>query len=181
MNQILDLIAFPKTEAEETASKLLITVGINLAFLTIAGLVLWLVGHGALAWQVAKGYALLWVLLLVISPILNFVQRMFRLNMYDNGNVFVASNLLVSGVLVLGWSAFAALAVQGAGASGWIVGWLYVVGFLASYVGEQVVTTIFNGTIYQLANLVLALLGFIVFALWPALAGQLFGWFFNLF
>jgi hypothetical protein len=181
MNQILDLIAFPKTEAEETASKLLLIVGINLAFLTIAGLVLWLVGHGALAWQFAKGYVLLWGLLLVLSPILNLIQRMFRLNLYDNGNVFVASNLLVSGVLVLGWSAFAALAVQGAGAAGWIVGLLYVVGFLASYIGEQVVGAIFTGTIYQLANLVLALLGFVMFALWPAVARALFGWFLNLF
>lgn len=181
MNQILALIAFPKTEAEETTSKLLIVVGINVVFLLVAGIVLWLLGHGALAWRFAKGYALLWVLLLVISPILNLLQRMFRLNLYDNANVFVASNLLVSGVLVLGWSAFAALTVQSAGASGWIVGLLYVVGFLASYIGEQVVGAIFTGTIYQLANLVLALLSFIVFALWPAFAGQLFGWFFNLF
>jgi hypothetical protein len=102
MNQILDLIAFPKTEAEETASKLLLIVGVNAAFLLVAGLVLWLVGHDALAWQLAKGYVLLWGLLLVISPILNVIQRMFRLNLYDNGNVFVASNLLVSGALVLG-------------------------------------------------------------------------------
>ncbi|MBS1808365.1 MAG: hypothetical protein JST84_09250 [Acidobacteria bacterium] len=181
MSQILDFIAFPKTEEQETASKLLIIVGVNLAFLLIAGLMLWLFGHSALAWQFAKGYALLWVLLLVISPILNFIQRMFRLNLYDNANVFVASNLLVSGVLVLGWSTFAALVVQGAGATGWVVGLLYAVGFLASYIGEQVVTAIFNGTIYQLANLVLALVSFIVFAIWPVLGRTLFGWFFNLF
>jgi hypothetical protein len=71
--------------------------------------------------------------------------------------------------------------VQGAGAAGWIVGLLYVVGFLASYIGEQVVGAIFTGTIYQLANLVLALLGFVMFALWPAVARALFGWFLNLF
>lgn len=181
MNQILDLIAFPKTESQEVASKLLIVVGLNLAFLLVAGLVLWLLGHGLLAWQFAKGYALLWMLLLVISPLLNILQRMFRLNMYNNANVFVASNLLVSGVLVLGWAAFAALAVQGAGTAGWNVGVLYIVGFLASYIGEQVVTAIFNGTIYQLANLVLALGSFIVFSIWPTGARVFFAWFFSLF
>ena len=181
MNQLLDFIAFPKTEAQEEASKLLIVAGINIAFLIVAMLVLWLLGHGALAWQLAKGYALLWLLLIVVAPILNIIQRVFRLNLYDNANVFVASNLLVSGVLVLGWAAFTALAVQGAGAAGWVVGVLYVVGFLASYIGEQVVTAIFNGTIYQLANLVLAVGSFIVFSIWPALGRALFGWFFHLF
>lgn len=181
MSQILDLIAFPKTEAEETVSKILIIVGVNLAFLLVAGIPLWLAGHGALAWQFAKGYALLWALLLVLSPILNILQRLFRLNMYDNGNAFMASNLLVSGVLVLGWSAFAALAVQGVGAAGWVVWLLYVIGFLASYIGQQVVGAIFNGTIYQLANLALALASFIAFSIWPALARASFGWFFNFF
>jgi hypothetical protein len=181
MNQLLDFIAFPKTEAQEEASKLLIVAGINAVFLIVVAPVLWLLGHGALAWSFVKGYVLLWLLLLVLSPILNFIQRMLRLNIYDNANVFIASNLLVSGVLVLGWAAFAALAVQGAGAAGWIVGVLYVIGLLASYLAEQVVTAIFNGTIYQLANLVLALASFIVFAMWPASARLLFGWFFNLF
>lgn len=181
MSRILDSIAFPKTQIEEEASSLLIIAAVNFAFLFVSTIILWLVGHAALAWQFAKGYALLWLLLLVISPLLNFIQRMFRLNLYDNAKVFVASNLLVSGVLVLGWSAFAALAVQNAGATGWVAGLLYVVGLVASYIGEQVVGAIFNGTIYQLANLALALMGFIVFAVWPALAGNLFSWFFNLF
>lgn len=181
MSQILDLIAFPKTEAQETASKILIIVGINLAFLIVAGIALWLLGYSSLAWSFANGFGLLWVMLFVIGPILNLIQRAFGLNMYDKANVFVASNLLVSGVLVLGWSAFAALAVQGIGAAGWIVWALYLIGLLASYIAEQVVGAIFNGTIYQLANLVLALVSFIVFAIWPALANKLFGWFFNFF
>ncbi|MBL8205765.1 MAG: hypothetical protein JNM09_16140 [Blastocatellia bacterium] len=181
MRQILDLIAFPKTEAQETASKLFILVGINLTFLLVAGLVLWLMGHGTLAWSFARGYGLLWGVLLVLSPILNLIQRAFRVNLYDNGNVFVASNLLVSGVLVLGWSAFAVLAVQSAGASGWVVVLLYVVGLLASYIAEQVVMSIFSGTIYQLANLALVVLSFIAFAIWPAAARSLFDWFLNLF
>lgn len=181
MSQLLDLIAFPKTEAQETASKILIIVGINIAFLIVAGLLLWLLGYGSLAWSGAKGYVLLWLLLIVVAPILNTLQRALRLNLYDNANVFIASNLLVSGVLVLGWSAFAAVAVQDSGATGWGVGVLYVVGFLASYVAEQIVGAIFTGTIYQLANLVLALGGFLLFAIWPALASKLFGWFFNFF
>ena len=133
MSRILDTIVFPKGESEETASKLLIIVAINAAFLIVAGLVLWLTGHGGPAWQFAKGYGLLWLLLLVLSPILSLLQRTLRLNMYDNGNAFVASNLLVSGVLVLGWSSFAALTVQGAGATvgclvivrDWIIGQLH--------------------------------------------------------
>lgn len=181
MSRILDSIAFPKTQAQEDASNLLIIAGVNLAFLLVSTLLLWLVEHGALAWQLAKGYALLWLLLLVVAPLLNFLQRMFRLNLYDNAKVFVASNLLVSAVLVLGWTAFAAWAVQSAGATGWVVGLLYVIGFLASYIGEQVVGAIFNGTIYQLANLALALVGFIIFAIWPVLGRTLFGWFFKFF
>lgn len=181
MSQLLDLIAFPKTESQETASKLLIIVGINLVFLFVAGLALWLLEYGTLAWSFTKGYVSLWLLLLVIAPILNLIQRLFRLNLYDKANVFVASNLLVSGVLVAGWSAFASLTVQSVGAAGWMVGVLYVIGLLASYVAEQVVTTIFSGTIYQLANLALAVLSFISFAIWPAAARTLFGWFFNLF
>lgn len=181
MGQLLDLIVRPKSEAQEAATTTLIIVGINLVFLLVAGLVLWLVGHGTLAWQFAKGYALLWILLLVISPILNFIQRMFRLNPYDNGNVFVASNVLVSGVLVLGWSAFAVLAVQNAGATGWVISLLYVIGLLASYLAQQVVTSIFRGTIYTLATLALVVLSFIAFAIWPTAARFLFGWFFNLF
>jgi len=44
-----------------------------------------------------------------------------------------------------------------------------------------VVSSFYQGTVYKLISLPLALAGFLVFSVWPASGRALYGWFFRLF
>jgi hypothetical protein len=97
-------------------------------------------------------------------------------------DAFLYSNLAVAVVLVTCWSAFVALNVRDfAGAPFWPAALVYVVGFLSSFVGWMVVSAFFQGIFYKLVNLPVVFGCYILFALWPAAARFLYGWFFGLF
>ena len=97
--------------------------------------------------------------------------------------VYVGLNLVVSAVLVVGWSAFGALAVgrAAAGSTVWLAGVLYLVGGLASYVAFIVETAFYKGGLYKVVTLPLALVSYLFFSVWPTVGWILYGWFFEFF
>lgn len=155
---------------------------LNIVFLLLLALLLWpLLGSPRLAWRLAKGYSVLWGVVYVAAILVNRIQDYFRVNIYDHADAFVYSNLAVSCILQTGWSAFAALTVQSyaAGAPPWVALILYLVGTLSCLVAFFAVSSFYQGHIYRFISLPLALVGYVVFNVWPASGRVLFGWFFN--
>jgi hypothetical protein len=154
----------------------LFALALNILFLILAALLLWLLGDPTLAGRLAKGYGALWIVIVVVTILLGYTHRLFRVNLYDHANVYVISCLVVSGVVQAGWSAFAALAAHDSA----MAAVSYLVAFLSCYIAFVVITSFYQGVIYGIFNLPLALASFIVFSLWPASADLLYGWFFQL-
>ena len=155
----------------------------NVVFLALAALLLWPLGQSAAAWRLTKGYWLFWIVMLLMTVLLVVFRRIFRVNLDERFDAYVISALVVSGVLQVGWSAFAALVVRdaAAGASVTVAVVLYVVGLLSCWVAYNIVSAFYMGSIYRLVNLCLAVAAFVLFGAWPAAGRALYGWFFGLF
>ncbi|HEX6863268.1 MAG TPA: hypothetical protein VF414_10660 [Thermoanaerobaculia bacterium] len=152
-------------------------------FLALAALLLWPFGKLALAGELAQGYGMFWFVLWVTSALAGLLQRLFRMNLYDRSTGYIVSGLSFGAVLQMGWSAFAAVTVQGfvAAASFWAAAVLYGVGALSCVAAFFAVSSIYQGALYRLVNLPLSLVSFLVFSVWPGAAGALYGWVFRLF
>lgn len=161
----------------------LVALALNLVFLALSALLLWPLDKLALAWSMAKGYALLWIVIFVTAVLLHTFQRFFRMNIYDRANAYIGSALAVCCLLQFGWAAFAALSVQSfaSGGSIWTGVILYLVGGLSCLSAFFAVTSFYQGAVYKLTSLPLALVSFLVFSLWPNVARLAFGWFFQFF
>jgi hypothetical protein len=161
----------------------LVATVLNIVFLALIALLLWPLGRATMALRLAKGYWLFWVVMYWTAIALLLFQRFFRVDMYSHFDTYVISGLAVSGFLQAGWSAFAALTVQDfvVGASVWLAALLYLVGFLSCYVACVIIASLYMGSIYRHVNLLLAVVGFIVFSVWPAGGRAIYGWFFDLF
>ncbi|MCA1634601.1 MAG: hypothetical protein LC802_13140 [Acidobacteria bacterium] len=170
-------------DPSDEGSEIVIGEVLNLIFLTLAWLMLWPLGRTALLIRLAWGYAVLWLVILITYALINRIQRFFRVDADSHFDAYVLSNLSHSIFLLAGWSAFAALAVRDSVgvAPAWVAVILYVVGFLSSYVAFIVLSSFYIGSIYKLLNLTVALVSFVVFAVWPAAGRVLYGWFFGLF
>jgi len=170
-------------DAPVEALDFVVIVVFNVVFVGLVALALWPLGMMPLAARLAKAYAVLWGAVSFAHTALNMIQSILRVNIYDHPDAFVYSNIAVGVLLLPGWSAFAALAARefSGGASFWVAALLYFVGFLASFVAWKVVCTFYRGHLYQLINLPVALVSFVLFALWPAAGRALYGWFFGLF
>lgn len=168
-------------EDQKDLWEILFACVLNAVFLALIALLLWPLGSPRLAWRLAKGYSVLWGVVYFAAMLVNRIQDYFRVNIYDHPDAFVYSNLAVSSILQIGWSAFAALTVQSflAGASVWSVSILYFVGALSCLVAFYVVSAFYQGHIYRLISLPLTLVAYIVFNVWPASGRVLFGWFFD--
>ena len=169
--------------ASAEAWQVIVAAVLCLLLPALVALVLWPAGRGALGLSLLKGFGIFWLAVLVVYLLAAFVQRRLRVDLYSHPDAFVVSNVVVSGVLMLGWAAFAALAAGGAaaGAGVWTAVGVYACGFLSGVVACQVVGSFYSGHIYKFACLILACAGFPLFAAWPAAARAVFGWFFNLF
>jgi hypothetical protein len=163
--------------------EILVACILNLVFLALITLLLRPLGRTMLVFLLAKGYGLLWVVIYVTFLLLYRIQWFFRVNIYDQPNAFVISNLAVSCSLQVGWSAFAARSVDGfvPGAPGWAVVILYLVGVLSCLIAFFAVSSFYQGHIYKLVSLPLALFSFIIFSMWPAGGRVIYRWFFGLF
>lgn len=171
------------SDKQEELFEILVAGVINLVFLALIALLMWPLGKLSLAFHLAKGYGVLWVLTWVASLLGNRIQKYFRVNIYDRSNAYVISNLAISCFMQAGWSAYAALTLPGfvQAAPTWIVVTLYLVGVLSCLVAFFAVSSFYQGHIYKLVSLPLALIGFVVFSVWPAGARVTYGWFFDLF
>ncbi|HWN12176.1 MAG TPA: hypothetical protein VNO50_23335 [Pyrinomonadaceae bacterium] len=156
---------------------------LNLVFLALTALVLWPLDKATMAFRLAKGYWLFWILMVVTSGVLLMFQRILRMDLYSRFDAYVISSLVLSGFLQAGWSAFAVLLIRNflADANGWAVVIVYALGVLSCYVASVIVGAFYMGGLYRMVNLALAIVSFIVFSLWPAAGRAIYGWFFDLF
>ena len=156
---------------------------LNVVFLALIALLLWPLGKPMLAFRLAKGYGILWIVTFVTVVLVERIYRFFRVDMYTHPDAFVLSNLAVSCFLQVGWSAFATFMVQSFVVSTpvWIVVTLYLVGVLSCLIAFFVVSSFYQGHIYKMISLPLALVSFIVFSVWPASGRVIYRWFFDLF
>lgn len=161
----------------------IVAVALCLLFPPLVALALWPAGRAALGLLLLKGFCVFWLVVLVAHSLLTAIHNRLRVDLYSHPNAFVVSNVLASGILMLGWTAFAALAARdsAAGAGPWLAGALYSAGFLSGVVACQVLGSLFSGHIYKFSCLVLACVGFPPFAAWPGAARAVSGWFFDLF
>ena len=157
----------------------LFALALNAAFLALAALLLWPLGRASAALGLARGFWALWTVLIITGALLVLLRRLFRVDIDTRDDAYVISALAVGGLIQLGWSAFAALKVGGAaaGAPKWHAAVLYFVGLLSSWVAFNVVAVYYQGGIYRMVNLALALGGYALFCAWPAAGRALFGWF----
>jgi hypothetical protein len=149
--------------------ELAVALVLNLLFLGLAALLLWPLGRTALALSLAKGLGLLWIVLGLTTPLVHGAQRLARMNLYDRANLFFASNLVASCALQIGWAAVAAPAVQTAlpGASPWVAAALHATGALSCLAAYAAVSAVYQGTLYRLVSLPLALVCYVAFSVWP--------------
>jgi hypothetical protein len=155
---------------------------LNVFFVVLLALLLWPFGKVWMAYSLAQGFGILWTVIYAAALLVGRVQGFFKVNLYDHPDAYVNSNLAVSCFVQAGWSAFAVLTVQryAAGAPLWMIVSLYVVGLLSCLVAFFIVSSCYQGHIYRLISLPLALACFIVFSVWPASGRFIYGWFFNL-
>ena len=151
--------------------EILVACILNVVFLVLITLLLWPLGKSMLALTLAKGYGLLWIGLYVTFVLVFRIQSLFRVNIYDHHRAFTISNLAVSCFLQLCWSTFAALVVQDfvPGSPLWIMVALYVVGLLSCLISFFAVSSFYQGQIYKMVSLPLALACFVGFSVWAAL------------
>ena len=159
----------------------LFAIALNAVFLGLTALLLWPAGKAATALTLAKGFWGFWTIMIVMTSLVALFQRLFRVDMYSHPDVYIISGLAVSGIILTGWSAFAALTVGGsaAGVSLWVAAVLYFVGFLSCWVALNIVSAYYMGSIYRTVNLVVAPVSFVLCCVWPAAGRALFGWFFD--
>jgi hypothetical protein len=168
-------------ELREAALDFRILIVLILALLGVITLLLWPLGELKLAFSLAKGMGVLYVTTYVVFLVALVIQNFFRVNIEDRSDAFLLSNLAVSAILHVGWAAFAALAVRAAAAGEpvWRAAILWVVGLFTCWMAYNLVGTWYSGRFYRYKNLPLAAASFAVFALWPAAARFLFGWYFD--
>ena len=168
-------------EDQKEVFNYLFAVVLNAVFLGVVALLLWPLGRAAAALSLFKGFWGFWTLLIITGSLTVLLQRLFRVDLDSRTDAYIISGLVVGGVIQAGWSAFAALVVRdaAAGASVWVALVLYLVGLLSCWVAFNAVSAFYVGSIYRMANLVIAAASFILFCLWPAAARVLFGWFFD--
>ncbi len=156
-----------------------------LVFLVVGILALWPLGQTALVWRLAKGFVVYWLVVSLTAWVLGLAHRLLRVESDPPSNAYLFTNLGLSAILQAGWPAFAALAVTGAlgnPAPGWLpLLVLHGVGLFSSLVAALIVGVFYQGTFYRLINAPLALLAYLVFAVWPALGRAIYGWFLALF
>lgn len=161
----------------------LYAAALSAVFYGLTALVLWPLGELPFGWRLFRGYWVFCVALGWTALALYLFRKVFRIDLDTRFDAYVISALAVSSFVQAGWCAFAALAVReaAAGASWPVTAALWLFGFLSCYVSSAMVAVYYSGQIYRYFNIPLACAAFVLFALWPAAARLLYGWFFNLF
>jgi hypothetical protein len=155
-------------DARRLGLDLSIAAGLNGVFLVVAALVLWPMGKAGLVGDLARSLCLFAIVVALTVGASLLIQRLFRIESDPPSNVFVIMNLAVSGALQLGWATYAARAARtfAPGASFWVAATVYAVGFLSSLLSQSVVGAFYRGQLYTMVNVLLAVAGYVVFAVW---------------
>lgn len=153
-----------------------------LVLLGVITLVLWALGHLPLAFALAKGFGLFYLVMWAVFLVMVAAHRLFRIDDDTHFDAYLLTNLAAGAIPMVGWTAFAALAVReaAAGQPVWRAAILWFIGLFTSWMAYGVAATYYSGSFYKGINLPLAGAAFLLFAVWPAAARFLFGWFFNL-
>jgi hypothetical protein len=169
-------------EFQQAAEEFRFVVALEVVLLAVIALLLWPLGELRLALSLAKGLGLLYAGTWVVFLLMVFVHRALRIDAETRFDAFVLSNFAVSASLLVGWSAFAALAARAAAAGEpqWRAAVVWLVGVFSVHMAYTVVSAWYSGTFYRYKNLPIAAAAFVVFAAWPAAARFLFGWLFHL-
>ena len=178
-----ELIKWLMHDEQKDLYEIVFALVLNVVLLALIALLLWPLGRAVMTFSLAKGYLLFWVVVSVTALALFSVHKLLRVDMYSHADAHMISNLVVGGLMQAGWSAFAALVVHNfaAGAPVWVVLILYLVGTLSCFVAFNIVSAFYQGQIYRIINLLLALVSFIMFSIWPPLGRLTYGRFFDLF
>ena len=170
-------------EDQNELFEIVFAILLNIVFLIATTLLFWILDWETLAFRLAKGYAILWVITFLVSVTMNRIQHFFRVDLYEHSDVFLITNLSASCILQVGWSAFAALAVGSFvdGAPGTAAVILYLIGAISCIIAFNAVSSFYHGHFYRLISLPVTMTSFVVFSVWPVSAQTLFGWFFELF
>ncbi|HEX5726741.1 MAG TPA: hypothetical protein VFX98_14795 [Longimicrobiaceae bacterium] len=166
-------------EAQEAGLELGLTIIVETVLLGVVVLLLWPLDRLALGILLAKGFGLFFLAICAVTVLLMLVHRIFRIDDDTHFDAYLLTNLAGSALLLVGWAAFAALAVRGAaaGAPVWKAAILWFLGlFTTSQMAFSLVSGFYSGSFYRTINLPLSAAVFLLFALWPAAAHFLFGW-----
>ena len=163
---------------QETNEKIRWEVIWDVMVLVVAAVLLLPFGRGMLLWELARGFAVLWGVMLLASSLVQFVQRKLRVEDDPPSDAYVLSNLAVGVLLLVTWTGYVALLLRASaeGAPIWLFAILLLIGLVVSHAAYGIVSCIYGGTIYRTVNLSVALGGFVLFAAWPAAARAAFGW-----
>jgi hypothetical protein len=174
------LIDWLMQDERKDVFEIVVALSLNTLFLALIALLLWPLGKASVALSLAQGYGCFWIVTIVVVPVIAGMQRFFRVDMYSRGDAYVISNLLVSSLLIVSWSAFAALTAHRfiIQAPLWVTIIVYLVGLLSCFMASVIVGAFYQGQIYRLVNLPLAFMSFLLFAVWPAAGRTLYGWLF---
>src|SRR5215213_4553043 len=114
--------------ASAQAWQVIVAVGLCLLLPALAAAALWPAGEAGAGLRLLKGFGLFWVVVAFVFVSAAWAQRRLRVDLYSHPDAFVVSNLLVGGVLMLGWAAFAALVAREAAAAAglWVACVLYL-------------------------------------------------------
>jgi hypothetical protein len=153
-------------DTRRLALDLAVAAGVNAILLGLGALVLWPMGKAGLAGHLARGLCLFTIAIALAVWVSAWIQTLFRIEADPPSGAFVIMNLAVSGALQVGWSAYAALVASrfSTGAPFGIAATLYVVGFLSSFLSSVVVGAFYHGHLYKMVNALLAIAGYLVFA-----------------
>ena len=145
-----------------------VAAGVNALLLGLGAFVLWPMGKAGLAGQLGRGLCLFTIATALAVWVSAWIQTLFRIESDPPSGAFVIMNLAVSGALQVGWSGYAALAASrfATGATFGIATTLYVVGLLSSFLVSMVVGAFYHGHLYKMVNALLAIAGYLVFAIW---------------
>ena len=154
---------------------------VNILFVALLMLLLWPLGRVNMAVRLAKGFWIFWTVLIATSTVMALIQRNFRIDLYERYNAYVISGLVLSGIVQIGWSAFAAPVIRSfaANASLWVAIVLYGAGVISAYVASVIVGSYYSGSLYRMVNPALSILSFLVFSVWPTAGLAIYGWFFQ--
>lgn len=150
----------------------------NVMVLAVIAVMLLPAGRWRLLWELTRGFAVLWGVLLLAAWLMMLVQHRLRISDDPPSDAYLLSNAAVGVVLLVIWGGYTALLVRASatGAPLWLSILLHTAGVLAAHAAFSAVCAVYTGTFYRLINLVTAVGAFGVFAAWPPGARALFGW-----